>query len=105
MRLFFDQLHVLVHPSSGETLLSVRVNDTRVDEYHFDTAVIIELAEAAANQPVDWAGPEALKVRFDIGKQMVGLSVAVGGKREVHRVGLSQFALMLAQFRSQVGRG
>jgi len=105
MRLFFDQLHVQMLPD-GRVALSVRVNDNRVDEYHLDASVVWAMLEAAAPMPGEWVGPDEVRVKFDLSKQLVGLSFAVGeNKREVHRVGLSPFEVMAAQFRSQAVGG
>jgi hypothetical protein len=103
---FFDPLHVKTTPSTGEVLLAVRVTDNRVDEYRLPLEVFEEMLTAFEEHSAEWGGPETLRVKVDDGHQLVGLSVQVCtgtvSKREVHRLGLSQFEVMAAQFRAQV---
>ena len=103
---FFDMLHVEVLPDEGGVLLAVRVSDTRVDEYHFSVDVFREMVESFQDHPSHWTGPESLWVKVDPQMRLVSLSVAAGfNKREIHRIGQSQFEAMTAQFRAQDMKG
>ena len=97
---FFDMLRVRLLPE-GVVLLSVRVSDGRVDEYRFEVTTFREMASAYQELPPEWSGPESLQVKADTGRQLVSLVIAVGpAKREVYRIGQSQFEAMLASFRA-----
>lgn len=103
---FFDMLHVKVLPEEGVVVLSVRVSDTRVDEYRFGVEPFREMTEAYKEYPADWTGPDALMVKVDTTRRLASLSIAISDtKREVHRIGQSQFEAMTAQFRAQDMRG
>lgn len=102
MRYFFDAMHITVLPDVGEALLAVRVADERVDEYAFSVEVFREVVVAYREYPPEWQGPEDLQVRVDTQNRLASLRVRVTDrKREVHRVGQSQFEAMVAQFEAQ----
>jgi len=101
---FFDALRVEVVPPGEIVVLSVRVSDTRVDEYRFAATSFREMTEAYRNLPEAWSGPEGLRVRVDTVQRLASLSVLVcPAKREVYRIQQAQFEAMTAQFRSQDG--
>jgi len=106
MNHFFDSLHVTALLETGEVVLSVRVTDSRVDEYRLPVETLEGMVAAFGAHSPEWSGPAALLVRVDDSQQLMSLSVEVGvgvvSKREVHRLGVSQFEAMVAQFRAQV---
>lgn len=103
---FFDMLHVTVLPEEGVVVLSVRVTDNRVDEYRLGLEPFREMTEAYKASPITWTGPEGLQVKVDLEKKLASLAVTISEtKREIHRIGKSQFDGMTAQFRSQDMRG
>jgi len=101
MRHFFNMLQVTVLPD-GEVLLAVRVSDTKVDQYRFSVEVFREMVAAYHRNLSVWSGPDGLLVKVDTRGGLASIAVPQGeNKREIHRIGLSQFEAMAAQFRAQ----
>jgi hypothetical protein len=97
---FFDMLHFRIL-DEGIVALAVRVSDDRVDEYLFELGTFREMADAFDELPAETSGPEGLRIRVDTENRLVSLAIAVGPtKREVYRIGQSQFEAMLASFRA-----
>jgi len=97
---FFDMLHIRLH-AEGVVSLAVRVSDNRVDEYQLEADTFRGMVDAYEELPEESSGPDALRVRVDPERRLVSLAIAVSPiKREVYRVGQSQFEAALASFRA-----
>ena len=98
---FFDMLHVTVLPE-GEVLLAVRVSDTKVDQYRFSVEVFREMVAAYRRLLPVWTGPDAILVKVDTLGRLASIAIPQGDtKREIHRIGQSQFEAMIASFGAQ----
>jgi len=103
MSYFPDRLKVTV---GAEVVLSVRSDEGRVDEYTFERQIFDQMIQAVDIKSDVWEGPEELRVKVQESKKRASLSIRVSQtKREVHRVDLSNFMLMVAQYHSQARGG
>lgn len=99
---FPDKLRV--HVEVEEVRLSIRSAEDKVDEYAFDRHIFEDMIEAIDWTSEHWVGPQELRLKIHVPSSKVTLAIEVAPlvKREIHRIGLSEFNLMLSRYHSQV---
>jgi hypothetical protein len=93
--MFFDPIRVKLN-DDGDVVFAIRSNDGRVDEY----TIAFDLFDQFAREPLvldTWVGPEKIQAK-DHGDYV---SIAIcywEGKRDIFRVKLPQYHIMIALF-------
>lgn len=97
---FKDLLRIEVHEPSGFVRFSLKVTDTRVEEYLVKYSDAIELASSFSVESDTWVGGESVKAKVSDGSALLAFTVGVG-KREIHLFGIPRLLTALSKFRQK----
>ena len=101
MYVFEDTFRITVEKPFGEFSLvrfAVRITENRVDEYHLRYTDFLTIAQEFETQDTTESGP----IKVKKGSPETSIYITNGMKREIYRLPLPQFQVLIAQFLAEV---
>jgi len=95
---FKDLLRIGVDETSGFVRFSIKVTDTRVDEYLVKYSDAVMLASSFSIESDTWVGSDGVKAKVSDGSALLAFRVGVS-KKEIHLLGIPRLLTALSKFR------